>query len=99
VGGKRELDDLLLAAEKIAAHAEREVLLIDTQGFLTRAPRLPPPAAAAQAAAEANRWSAHRARIEAIARREAHLYRQGDPCGHSALLRDIATVEALIQRR
>ncbi len=94
VGGKRELDDLLLAAEKIAAHAEREVLMIDTQGFLTRAPHLPPPAATAQAAAEANRWNAHRARIEAVARHDAPRYRQGDPCGHGALLRDIATVES-----
>jgi hypothetical protein len=91
---KRELDDLLAAGEKIAAHAEREVLLIDAQGFLTQAPRLPPPAAAAQAAVLAKRWRAHRARIEAVARIDARLYQSGDPCGHGALLRDIAAVES-----
>jgi hypothetical protein len=93
VGGQRELDDLLLAAEKIAAHAEREVMMIDTQTFLRRAPGLPLRAAISEATAEANRWSAHRGRIEAIARRDGRLYRQGDPCGHLAVLRDIATAE------
>jgi hypothetical protein len=91
---KSELDDLLLAAEKIAAHAEREVLLIDAQAFIARASRMPPAAVTAQAATEAKRWTTHRARIEAIANRDARLYRQGDPCGHAAVLRDIATIES-----
>ena len=37
VGRVRELGDLWLAAEKIAAHAEREVLLVDTAEALARA--------------------------------------------------------------
>ena len=91
---KRELDDLLLAAEKIAAHAQREVLLIDTAQYLARAPRQTTAVAASQAAVEAKRWSDHRVRCEAIARQDARLYRSGDPCGHGAILRDIATIEA-----
>jgi hypothetical protein len=91
-----ELDDLLLAAEKISAHAEREVLLIETQGFLMQASRLPLPQATAQAAAEAKRWNAHRVRMEAIARKDARLCRRGDPCGYEALFRDIATAETYL---
>jgi hypothetical protein len=94
LGNKQELDDLLLAGEKIAAHAEREVLLIDTQRLLLQAPHLPFSAAKVQAAREAQRWRTHRTRLEAIAARDARLYRTGDPCGHSALLRAIETVEA-----
>ena len=94
LGKKRELDDLLAAGEKIAAHAQRETLLIDAQKFFSEAPRLPPSAAEAQAAALAKQWHAHRARIEAVARFDARLYRSGDPCGHGALLRDVAAVES-----
>jgi hypothetical protein len=93
LGNKHELEDLLLAAEKIAAHAEREVLIIDTQRFLVQAPQLPFGAAKAQAATEVQRWRAHRTRLEAIAARDARLYRTGDPCGHFALLRDLKIVE------
>ena len=50
VQGKRELNELLRAAEKIAAHAEREVLLIETQEFLRRAPSLSSSAAGRPAA-------------------------------------------------
>ncbi len=94
VGKQGELNDLLLAAKKIAAHAEREVRMIDTQRFLTCAPSLAPAALAAEARAEIGKWIIHRAGIEAIARSDARLYRQGDPCGHSSVLRDVAVIQA-----
>lgn len=94
VGRPDELADLQLAAEKIAAHAQRQALMIDTQQLLTRGPKLSPSEARAQAAEHANRWADHQARAQRIARRDAGLYRRGDPCGHAALLRDVGTILA-----
>jgi hypothetical protein len=97
VGRQDALADLSLAAEKIAAHAEREVLMIDTQGLLARGPGLPAADGRALADADARRWAAALAREKEIARRDAPLYRRGDPCGDLALLRDLGTVEAHLQ--
>jgi hypothetical protein len=94
VGRTSELDDLLLAGEKIEAHAEREVLLIDTETFLNRARQMPPAEVARGAAAAAQRWTDQRRRVEAIAARDARLDRRDDPCGHQAVLHDLAVVEA-----
>jgi len=94
LGRTSELDDLLLAGEKISAHAEREVLMIDTQTFLNRASLMPPTKIATVAAEAVQRWRQHRLRVEAIASRDARLDRRDDPCGHQSELRDIAVVEA-----
>jgi hypothetical protein len=94
LGRTSELDDLLLAGEKISAHAEREVLMIDTQTFLNRASLMPPTKIATVAAEAVKRWRQHRLRVEAIASRDARLDRRDDPCGHQSELRDIAVVEA-----
>lgn len=94
VANQPELDDLVLAAEKIDAHAEREVLMIDSQAFLVRAPGLSTAEQHQQATDHAKRWTRHRARVQAIAQRDSRLYRQGDPCGHAAVLRDIDAIQA-----
>ena len=96
LGRTAELDDLLLAGEKIMAHAEREVLLTDTETFLELARRLPltPAEVATDAAAAAQRWTAHRRTVEAIAAKDARLDRRDDPCGHQAVLHDIAVITA-----
>ncbi|MBI3922623.1 MAG: hypothetical protein HY318_14465, partial [Armatimonadetes bacterium] len=94
VGRVEELADLWLAAEKIAAHAEREVLLIDTQTTLALAPSWPADRARREMTTEARRWKFHRKRMERILRRTSPLYSVGDPCGFAALLRDLVTIEA-----
>jgi len=89
VGAVRELGDLWLAAEKIAAHAEREQLMIDTQVALAQAKGARPIAAGL-----AGRWTAHRGRVERILARVSPLYSRGDPCGLQSVLQDVRTIEA-----
>ena len=93
VGKTSELGDLLLAGEKISAHAQREVIMIDTQTFLSHASLMPPARIARGAADLLKQWRRHRLRVEAIAVRDARLDHRGDPCGHQAVLRDIGSVE------
>jgi len=93
VGCVSELAYLWLAGEKIAAHAERQLLIIDAQSALARAEGQPIEVARERMATEANRWERHRERVERILRRTSHLYSRGDPLGLLALLRDLAAVE------
>ena len=93
VGCARELADLWLAGEKIAAHAERQLLMIDAQGALTRAEGQPADVVRERMAGEAERWTNHRKRMELILRRAGRLYSRGDPLGLAALLRDIGAIE------
>ena len=101
VGRPAELADLWLAGEKIAAHAERQVLMVDTQAALRRAEARGEGAGREMAdtlAALAQRWQAHRARMARVLRRTRPLYRTGDPCGLASLLTDIGAVEAHLRR-
>jgi hypothetical protein len=86
VGAARELADLWLAAEQIEAHAERQLLMAETQTALTRQ------ASAAERVALAARWSAHAARMEEVLDRLSRLYSRGDPCGLQGLLHDMRTL-------
>ena len=91
VGDFGALGDLWLAAEKIAAHAERELLLLDTADVLvsqdTRG-----------AADMARRWASHLERLERVLRRSGHLWRSGDPTGILALRRDAAAIRGHLER-
>jgi hypothetical protein len=89
----QELADLALAAEKIAAHAERQILMIDGQAALIQAEGQPPELVRKQILGVAARWTSHRERTENILRRSSHLYSRGDPLGLTALLSDIAGIE------
>ena len=93
VGRIRELTDLWLAGEKIVAHGERHLLIVDAQGALTQSKGQPADLVRKQIAREAVRWTAHRARMERILRRSDCLYSRGDPLGLAALIRDIAAIE------
>jgi len=88
VGAVRDLGYLWLAAEQIAAHAQRQELMIDTQSALAKPPT------PVEMAALAARWSAQRERLERILERVSPLYSRGDPCGLLSLLRDLRAVEA-----
>jgi hypothetical protein len=90
----RELADLQLATEKIAAHAERETLMIDGQTALIQSERQPPELVRKQTADVAARWAAHLQRTENIARQSSQLASLGDPLGLKSLLGDIAAIEA-----
>ncbi|MHB0959971.1 MAG: glycoside hydrolase family 20 zincin-like fold domain-containing protein [Pirellulaceae bacterium] len=98
VGQTRELADLRLAAEKIAAHAERQILMLDTQEALARAAAGPPERRAPQLAELPPRWTAHRERMERVLRDAQDLYTRGDPLGLTALLRDLVQIEAHVAR-
>ena len=93
VGRVRELADLRLAGEKIAAHAQRQLLMIDAQSALMQANGQPAELVRKQIAVEAERWTAHRERMERILRRSDHLYSKGDPLGLAVLLGDVAAIE------
>ncbi len=93
VGRLEELADLRLAGEKIAAHAQRQLLLIDAQIALIQAKGQPSELVHKQIAHEADRWTAHRETMEHILRRSGHLYSKGDPLGLAVVLRDIAAIE------
>ena len=93
VGAVRELGQLWLAAEQIAAHAARQRLMIDTQVALVDRPTRE------TRAGLASRWSAHRARLERIERRLAPLYSRGDPCGVQSLLADVRAFETHLTTR
>lgn len=88
-----DLGDLWLAAEKIAAHAERQVLMVDTQTAL----RLAEAGKPVRGGELVSRWRAHRLRMERILRRTRPLYRSGDPCGLASLLGDISAIEAHLE--
>lgn len=94
VGRVMELGDLWLAAEKIAAHAERQVLTADTQAALRRGED------GQRVALEglARRWRAQRLRMERVLRRSRPLYSRGDPCGLASLLQDIGVVQAHLDK-
>ena len=93
VGAVSELADLWLAGEKIASHAQRQLLMIDAQIALMQAKGQPAEFVRGQIAREAKRWTAHRERMERVRRRSDHLNSKGDPLGLAVLLRDIAAIE------
>ncbi len=97
VGRTRELGELWLAAEKIAAHAEREALMIRIQEALKSAPGKPAAEVQRRMQAEAQSWSAHRRRMEEIMRRSRRLSSRGDPLGLRSLLADIRSLEAHLE--
>lgn len=93
VGATRELGELWLAAEQIATHAERELLMIDTHRHLTRAVASGEPLSMRVRSALTRSWEQHRERTEAIRARVRSLYSRGDPTGLEAVLRDIRSIE------
>lgn len=94
VGRRNELADLWLAAEKIAAHAERQLLMIDTERALCRAPGLQEDSARREMSGLRERWTSQCQRVMKIQSSCSPLYSRGDPCGFSALLSDMASIEA-----
>ncbi len=94
VGRPSELSDLWLAAEKIAAHAERQVLLIDTQCALLEAAGLPRERVPESLAGLLPRWSTHRERMQQVFEQSQPLYSRGDPLGLAGLLADITSIES-----
>ena len=94
VGRPSELSDLRLAAEKIAAHAERQVLLIDTQCALLEAAGLPRERVPESLAGLLPRWSTHRERMQQVLEQSQPLYSRGDPLGLAGLLADITSIES-----
>jgi hypothetical protein len=97
VGCERELEDLQLAAEKISAHAQRQLLMIDTQVALLGAVDQPAERVREMLADLPQRWTAHRERTERILQQSQQLYSRGDPLGLAALLADIANIESHLQ--
>jgi hypothetical protein len=97
VGAGHELGDLWLAAEQIAAHAERQQLMIDTRVAVARAGAKGRPPTAADLADLAEGWSAHRERVERIGGRLSRLDSRGDACGVLALLHDVRAIEAYVR--
>ena len=91
VGDFGALGDLWLAAEKIAAHAQRELLLLDTADVLLLRE-------AGGAEDMARRWASHLERLERVRRRSRHLWRSGDPTGILALRRDAAAIHSHLER-
>jgi hypothetical protein len=87
------LGDLVQAGVKIAAHAEREVLLIEGQQALRQSAAIPAGERQAILRAQAERWSLHRQRTADILRDAAHLYSQGDPLGLQQVLQEVSTIE------
>jgi hypothetical protein len=94
VGRLTEWSDLRLAAEKIAAHAERQVLLIDTQCALLEATGLPRERVPESLAELPLRWSTHRERMQQVLEQSQPLYSRGDPLGLAGLLADITSMES-----
>ena len=93
----REWTDLRLAGEKIAAHAQRQVLLIDTQEVLLLARDQPDVNLRETLADLPQRWSVHRARTTRIFDQTKWLYSRGDPLGMQSLLGDIRNIESHLQ--
>jgi len=98
VGRRAELGDLWLPAEKIAAHAERQVLMVDTARLLRRGDNLASDGGRAALRETAGRWEAHDARLSAIRARSASLYSRGDPLGLLALGRDVGQIRDHLER-
>jgi pimeloyl-ACP methyl ester carboxylesterase len=97
IGRDRELADLWLAGEKIAAHAQRQLLMIETQDALLRAADQPADRVREILAGLPQRWTSHRERVERILDQSKHLYSRGDPLGLAAVLVDIANIESELQ--
>ncbi len=97
VGRVQALADLWLAGEKIAAHAQRQLLLIDAQSVLKRAQELSPESVRGQVVDEAKRWAVHRERVQRIHDASKSMYSQGDPLGLTLLLGDIATIQTQLR--
>jgi len=98
VGATRELGELWLAAEQIAVHAERELLMIDTQKHLARSAASGEPLSLRVRFALTQSWAQHRERTEAILARVRSLYSRGDPIGLLAVLEDIRSIEDWLVR-
>ena len=98
VGRPQELSDLRMAAEKIAAHAERQILLVDTQVALLAAAHQPRERVRELLAELPQRWSAQRERLRHILEQSQPLYTRGDPLGLAALLMDITRIETHLQK-
>ncbi len=97
VGRQPELADLQLAAEKIAAHAERQVLLVDTQVALFEATDQSPARVREILADLPQRWSAQRKRMQHVVEQSRQLYSRGDPLGLAALVADIDRIESHVK--
>lgn len=98
IGRRRELEDLLLAAEKIGNHAARQELMAEAQGLLALAPSLPPADARQRLGGAAARWAAHGEEVRAILDRVGTLYAQGDPCGYRSVLGDLRRIQQHLAR-
>ena len=98
VGAVGELRDLWWAAEKIAAHAERQLLMADTQSVLVPAGAKGEPPTPPELAGLAERWSAHRVCVERNLEHVSHLYSRGDLCGLLSLLGDTRAIEAYLEQ-
>jgi hypothetical protein len=88
-----ELANLRMAAVKIRNHAARQALLIESRSALARAPAMPPAEAKELLEGLAKRWTEQKREVEAILRRVAPLYSQGDPTGYSSVLGDVIGIQ------
>jgi hypothetical protein len=97
IGQAQRLADLELAAAKIEAHAQRQLLLSDTQCLLTRYRQQPTPALNRLLSVAGTRWRVHRATVQQLRERSEHLYSQGDPLGLQLLSDEMAAIEQEIE--
>lgn len=93
-GNSRELGDLIQAAGKVGSHAQRQILLLDTQEFLEKAKRMQPAEKQSSAGTLGDRWAEHLDRVQMIASHDVTLDRRDDSCGYRLLQRDISTLAA-----
>lgn len=93
------LADLELAERKVAAHAHRQKLMIDTQSTLKRIASASTAASGDQLANLARRWETQRKEMESIRAACQGLYSRGDPLGLNALLKDMVSIQERIKSR
>jgi hypothetical protein len=93
LGRRAEWANLRVAADKVAAHAEREQILMDTALALSKEDGGGP-----QPAGLAERWDRHQERLDRILARTEHLWSRGDPTGFLALKRDVAVIRDHVAR-
>ncbi len=98
VGRRAELADLELAARKIGHHAERQMLMIDGQSLLAKAPGMALANSRRLVKAQADHWRRHEKEVADILRQVSPLYSQGDPTGFRSVLQDVTAIADHFQR-
>lgn len=86
--GRGQVRELALAAAKIANHARRQALLIDSAAAVARASSQTPSRARQAMRGLGARWSRQVTEVKALLRSSAGLATQGDPTGFGLVLAD-----------